>query len=96
MAQKISRKDEETIPQFHSHEEARQWFKEKYGDDFMMTDSEEIGGEKCYFYTLILDRAKYEKGHRELVEKGYIIGTEHLNSYQSIEIMESGFIHIVH
>lgn len=96
MTQKISRKDEETIPQFHSHEEARKWFKEKYGNDFMLTDVEEIGEETCYFYVLILDRSEHEKGQLELKEKGYLVGTEFLNSYQSIEIMESGFVHIVH
>lgn len=93
---KITREEESKIPQFNSHDEARQWFKEKYGSEFMMAGSEIIGEEKCYFYYLILDREAFMRGHKEMEEKGYTTGTALLMSYQPIQIMESGSIHIVH
>lgn len=96
MTQKISRKDEESIPQFHSHEEAKKWFEGRYGKDFILTDVDYIGKEKCYFYSLILDWEEYQKGQKALQENGYMAGLEFLMSHQPVQIMESGSIHIVH
>lgn len=94
--QKISREEEARIPQFDSHEEAREWFKARYGDAFMMTDSEYIGGQKCYFYYLILDPEAFHKGQKEMQENGYSAGLAFMKSYQSIQIMQDGSVHIVH
>lgn len=96
MRQAITREEEQSIPEFNSHDEARKWFKGKYGNAFMLTEAEEIGDEKCFFYVLILDWTEYEKGQKEMEETGYISGTAYLRSRQSIQIMESGRVHIVH
>lgn len=93
----ITREEEAKIPSFISHDEARKWFKEKYGDNFMMTSSELIDGQKCYFYNLILDRNVFEVGQRELKKEGFMKDAlTFLGSYQSIQIFEDGSIHIVH
>lgn len=94
--QKISRKDEESIPQFHSHEEAKKWFEDRYGKDFILTGVEYAGEEKCYFYYLILDWEVYTKGLKELRTTGNVAGIEFLYSHQPVQIMESGSVHIVH
>lgn len=94
--QKISREEEARIPQFYSHEEAREWFKARYGDAFMMIDSEPIDGHKCYFYYLILDAEAFHKWQKEMQEQGYVAGLEFMKSYQSIQIMQDGSVHIVH
>lgn len=97
MSYGISREEEYNLPQFKSHEEARIFFKEKYGDDFQMTDSSEIDGEKIYFYKLILNREAFEELHNQLREKGCAKMTkEMMFSSQDIQIFESGHIHIVH
>ncbi|MCM3358665.1 hypothetical protein [Psychrobacillus sp. MER TA 171] len=93
---RYNRRDEDNLPNFLSHEEARGYFKQKYGDAFIMTDSQEIGGKKLYFYRLILDPQTYKENINELLNKGNIRGIEFLNSYQSIEIFEDGGIHIIH
>ena len=36
---KISREEENEMPSFASHDEARAYFKERFGDDFQMTPS---------------------------------------------------------
>lgn len=93
----ISREEEAKIPEFTSHEEARSWFKEKYGDRFMMTGSEDLTEGKVYFYRLILDEEKHEELQRRMAEDGYVIGMAELTfSFQSIEVFSDGSIHVIH
>ena len=96
MIQAISREEEAALPDFDSHEEARNWFKEKYGKDFMMVDSELISEEIIYFYHLILNRDVYEREMEKLRKGEPSVGTDLMNSYQVVEIFEGGNIHIVH
>ena len=94
---KISRKAEAEIPEFNSHETAREYFKNKYGNHFMMTGSEFIDDQKVYFYSLILDRKTFEDGHEQMAKDGFMADAlNFMNSYQPIEIFEDGRIHIIH
>lgn len=94
--QKITREEEVTIPLFHSHEEAKKWFEDRYGKDFILTGTDYVGEEMCYFYYLILDWEEYKKGRAQLQKTGRLTGFDFLYSHQPIQIMESGSIHIVH
>lgn len=96
MTQKISRKDEESIPQFNSHEEAKKWFEDRYGKDFILTGVDEVGDELCYFYYLILDWEQYRKGLKQIEKDGRMTGFDFLFSHQPVQIMQSGSVHIVH
>lgn len=94
---KISREEEANLPNFSSHQEAREYFKNKYGSSrFVMTDSDVIDGRDIYFYYLILDPKAYKDGQKKLLEDGYVTGFEYFHSHQSIEIFEDGDIHIIH
>lgn len=105
---KISREDETRIPEFSSHAEARKHFAGKYGDSFVVVDSFLINDERiCYEYHLVLDRDAYTKGMRALYEStrdntdfstsSDIASVEQLlHSYQKIEIMDDGSVHILH
>lgn len=44
----ISREEEAEIPDFKSHEEARKYFKERYGDAFQLSEPFKIDGEQVY------------------------------------------------
>jgi hypothetical protein len=93
----ITHEEEAKLPFFNDYEEAREWFKEKYGDSFILTSSEIIDDQICYFYYLILDHKVFEAGQKEKESKG--IMTDAINfmgSYQEIQIMEDGSVHIVH
>lgn len=93
----ITREDEANIPEFHSHEEARAWFKAQYGDRFMLTGSQEDGDGSVYFYNLILDAEKFNEFQRRMAEDGVLVGAmELMFSYQSIEIYSDGRIHVIH
>lgn len=94
---KISRQAEAEIPEFDSHENARKYFKNKYGNHFVMMSSEMIDDEKIYFYSLILDRKIFEEGQKQMSKDGFMADAlDYMNSYQSIEIFEDGRIHIIH
>ena len=94
---KISRQAEAEFPEFDSHEHARKFCKNKYGDSFVMASSEMIGDEKVYFYHLILDRQQYFDGFQKLKEDGFITDSlDFMNSYQPVEIFEDGRIHVIH
>lgn len=93
--QGISRQEEAELPIFKSHEEARDYFEEKYGEKFVFEESSEIGDGICFFYRLITDEEAYIKGASDLNTNGYV-GMEFMNSYQPIQIMEDGSTHIVH
>ena len=97
MAEKISREAEAQIPAFKDAREAIAWFKEKYASDFILQDTEPIGGELCHFYALVHDWEAYMKGRKQLqMQGGHAVGLEFLLSYQPIQIMADGSVHIVH
>ncbi|TWT06401.1 hypothetical protein FQV26_00880 [Planococcus sp. CPCC 101016] len=91
----ISKQEEAELPAFKSHEEARDYFEEKYGEKFVFEESSTASDGWCFFYRLITDEEAYIKGVSELNATGNI-GIEFMNSYQPIQIMEDGSIRIVH
>ncbi len=94
---KISRKAESEIPEFSSHVLAREYFKNRYGNHFVMMSSEVIGDQKVYFYSLILNRKVFEDGQKQMLKDGFMADAlDFMNSYQPVEIFEDGRIHIIH
>lgn len=95
----ISRQEESEIPLFDSYKDAQAYFSDKYGQDFVLESTDDIGGQNCYFHALIFDHATYFKGRRLLRSGNSMSGPlalDFLKSYQSIQIFEDGNIHIVH
>lgn len=92
----ITRKEEEEIPVFHGHDEAKAYFKEKYGDAFVQESVDTIDGQNCYFCALIVDRETYYIGLRKMQLGQAVYGMDFLKSKQPIQIFEDGSIHIVH
>lgn len=95
---KISRKDEARLPTFSSQTEARDYFVKKYGDNFFIVDSFVIDGERiCYEFHLVLNWGAYTDGIRRLSEEHSISDNgEFLCSYQKIEVMDDGSVHVLH
>jgi hypothetical protein len=93
----ITREEEAKFPFFNDHKEAGEWFKEKYGDHFVLTSSEMIDDQICYFYYLILDRKVFETCQKEMETTGIMTDAiKFMGSYQEIQIREDGSVHIVH
>jgi hypothetical protein len=95
---KISRDEEHKLPRFNSHNEAREYFKNKYGhNNFQMADARIINGEEIYFYELVLDEKAYRKMIEEMASNEFVAMTdEYLFSTQKIEVWADGRIHIIH
>jgi len=93
--QGISRQEEAELPIFKSHEEARSYFEEKYGEKFVFEESSNTDEGICFFYRIIKDEEAYIKGVTDLNANG-TVGMEFKNSYQPIQIMGNGSIRIVH
>ena len=95
----IAREEAARLPHFRSHQEARLWFKNRYGDAFQLDDSFVVGGGEretiVYRYNLILDRSAYEEEMRKLMEGSLKDASRLLSSYQSLEINLEGAVHIV-
>ena len=97
MIKPISREEEANLPTFKDAEEGYRYFRDKYGKDFAFQKIESAGnGERYWYCHLIIDREVYEQGMRTLAGINPSLGLEFLKSYQTIEIMESGHVHIVH
>jgi len=81
------------IPDFNSHEEARTWFKEQFGDDrFLLRVSNRKNGKRIYFYHLVKDPEVY-KPYMESFSSQFkheITNFETFKSYSTIEISEDG------
>ena len=95
----ITRDMENALPSFKSHVAAAAYFKEQYGSDFVFEYAEHIEDMYCYFYALVVDHGIYQKGRKLLTNGQAITGElslQFINSYQSIQIMEDGHIHIVY
>lgn len=69
MSYGISREEEHALPDFKSHEEARTYFKKKYGNNFKLEDSITVGDRKLYFYKLfsVQDIQIFEDGEIHIV-----------------------------
>ncbi|MFF2531217.1 hypothetical protein ACFVS2_20155 [Brevibacillus sp. NPDC058079] len=92
---RLTRNFENDIPSFSSHIEAQTWFEDIFEDKFMLSDSLYVENETLYKYTLVIDKIAWEKGQEELIKKGYTSG-DFLMSSHTIEIFESGRVHIVY
>ncbi|TWT09226.1 hypothetical protein [Planomicrobium sp. CPCC 101079] len=94
-SKRISREEQAELPLFKRHEEARDFFEEKYGEKFVFEESFDTGDGICFFYRLITNEEAYIKGAADLNSNGSV-GMEFMKSYQPIRIMEDGSVHIVH
>ncbi|PSL40232.1 hypothetical protein B0H99_106252 [Planomicrobium soli] len=92
---RISPQEEAGLPLFKSHEGARNYFEEKYGEKFVFEESIDSDKGVCFYYRLIINEEAYVKGITELNSTGYV-GIEFMNSYQPVQIMEDGSLHIVY
>ncbi|WP_088006845.1 hypothetical protein [Indiicoccus explosivorum] len=91
----IGRREEAGLPRFKSHEEARTFFEERFGERFVFEEATDEAGSRCFFYRLITDKEAYIRGAEELNSTGYV-GKEFLDSYQPVRIMENGGLQVIH
>lgn len=82
----------EHLPDFNSHDEAREWFKGHYQDRFLLRNSDVMEGQRVFYYHIVKDPDTYREYMESLsseVEKEYS-STEPFESYSTVEISENG------
>ncbi|WP_085993210.1 hypothetical protein [Oceanobacillus senegalensis] len=84
------------MPDFHSHEEAKQWFKEKLHDDFLIRSTETVNGKKIHFYHIIKQPELYKRYMESFAKpvKHEITNMETFESYSTVQISEDGEVKI--
>lgn len=93
----ISREEEANIPVFNSYDEARKYFQNKYGKDFILETIDYVDGQKCYFHAIVVSWENYRRLQKamERHETGNL-GIDVMASSQPVQILEDGSVHIVH
>ncbi|RKQ31347.1 hypothetical protein [Oceanobacillus halophilus] len=84
------------MPDFKNHEDARQWFKEQFHDDFLIRSSDVVNGEKIYFYHIIKNPELYQQYMESFAKpvKHEITNMETFESYSTVEISEDGDVKV--
>lgn len=82
------------MPDFASHEEAREWFKEQFQDHFLLRGSDENEGKRVFIYHIIKDPEVYQQYMESFASpvKHEITNMETFESYSTLEISEDGDI----
>ena len=92
----ITREDENRFPKFNSYEEARVYFSERFGSDFILQDIEDINGQQCFFHAVVVDWEQYKIGQLQFSRGEAVTGLDYIFSYQPVQIMQDGSVHVVH
>ncbi|WP_174728015.1 hypothetical protein [Mesobacillus harenae] len=83
------------MPIFKNHEEAQNWFKDRYHDRFVRMTTNDEEGKMVYFYHLVKDPDAYQSYIASLEDPDTdITTTEPFYSYSTIEINEDGEISV--
>lgn len=97
MNTKLSKLDESQLPKFNDHNEASNYFKLKYGEDFFFSNIFKFEGDNLHVYVLILDREKYNESQIYLMKNRTIFfpvsdqtTKGYRESFQKIYIWETG------
>ncbi|GAE35505.1 hypothetical protein [Halalkalibacter akibai] len=82
------------IPDFKNHDEASSWFKNRFGDQFVLKNYDTIEGEKVYYYHVIKNEEVYHEYMESLASPEHtdITSPEPFESYSTVEITEDGGI----
>jgi len=82
----------ESMPDFHSHEEARDWFKEQFPNRFLLRTSDVIEGKKVYYYHIVKDSEVYQQYMESFAheENHEITNFDTFESYSTVEVNEDG------
>jgi hypothetical protein len=85
------------IPNFKSHEEAREWFKSQYGDRFLMRATDMKDGKRVNYYHLVKDPNVYQPYIESFanVVQHEITNMDVFKSYSTITIDENGIVQFI-
>ncbi len=82
----------EEMPDFHKHEDAQEWFKNKFGEKFVFKSEDVSDGERVFFYHIVKNDKEYEHYMEFLQQDTHeeLQDTTAFHSYTTVEISEHG------
>ncbi|MGM0844767.1 MAG: hypothetical protein ACQEUT_07295 [Bacillota bacterium] len=85
----------EEMPEFDNHQEASEWFGNKFGGQFIFREKDIINGITTYFYHIVKDGNGYNRYMNSLSEeKTEIDSMNSFYSYTTVSISEDGEVEI--
>lgn len=98
----ISKEEEDNFPRFENHEEAIQFFEDRYKDDFQFSRTLNIDDDEVYLYLYVVDKEKADEMKEYIInQNSFLINTtkdpearRFLDSCQHIFIWKNGKIKI--
>lgn len=93
----LARDFEHNLPEFHTEDEAIDFFTDLFGDDFEDLSCEPYEGDITITYARIVhNRELLDQQEKEMKEKGYFVaGREGMFATQEVQIFSDGSIHMV-
>ncbi|MCM3573624.1 MULTISPECIES: hypothetical protein [Mesobacillus] len=85
-----------SLDDFSTHEEAREWFANRFGAQFIQKEEDISEGKRVYFYHIVKNRDAYNQYMASLMDDGKIEfkSMEPFESYSTVEISEDGDVSI--
>lgn len=90
--EKVTRK----MPTFQNHEEAKQWFRNHFHENFLIRCSDAFYGKKMYVYHIVKNKTLYHNYMRSFAEpkRPTIKNMDTFECYSTVEISDNGEVHI--
>lgn len=87
---------EDEMPDFKNHEQAKQWFKTIFHNDFIIRSSDTLCGKKTYLYHIVKDLKLYQQYMRSFANpiRSEITNVKAFESYSTVEITDNGHVRI--
>jgi hypothetical protein len=83
------------MPEFNNHQEARDWFGEKFQGQFIFKEKDIIDDTPTYFYHIVKDTNNYNRYMNALSQEDSTIDSMNtFYSYTTVSITESGDVEI--
>ena len=85
-----------SLPDFSTHEEASEWFTNRFGSQFIHKEEDISEGKRVYFYHIVKNRDAYDQYMSSLMDDGKMEfkSMEPFESYSTVEISEDGDVSI--
>lgn len=85
-----------SMPDFSTHEEAREWFTNRFGTQFIHKDDDFSEGKDVHYYHIVKNRDAYDRYMASLMDEGKLElkSMEPFESYSTVEISEDGDVSI--
>lgn len=89
----ITKEQYSSLPRFINHSAARKYFKDIYGELFVMKHVETVNSTKVFYYHLVTDKETYLQNFKK-IDSGFSV--DQYDCFQDVEVTENGNVYLVY